>query len=202
MMSVDPALTASNRRWLGLAAAIACAACGDDGELPGKYRATGTLIHDGLADEDRAGWATEIEILKSGQLREEVLREVDPAERVRLEATLRRGLAVKRRASSRLIEVSVGADDAAVASGLCNELMRTYVEYRLTQHLMPLDAKRKALAQRLDELQAELAKGPTEPPALVKEYEATVGRLRELEISSMVPKNDVRLLDPCAPARR
>jgi hypothetical protein len=186
-MSVDPALNASNRARAVLALvvafafAFACAAC--SGEPTPKYLAVGTLVHDALADDDRAGWAKEIEIAKS------------------LGAKEGHAVSVKRRTGSRLIEVSVRDDDGKKAQEVCNRVLRAYVDDQVRGAQGPQEDERKRLQARLEELEAILRKGPTEPPEVVKEFQTTLRRLQEIGMSDTGHRINVQIVDPCHVAR-
>ena len=125
--------------------------------------------------ESDAYIATEAEVLRSQTLRAAM------KERTRLDLAAD-ALVVTPRSGSRVIEVGVRDPDKQRAAQLCNELMRTYLEYRMERALVPMLEEEKALAEQLE-------KHP--------EDDKLRERMKELELSRRVPKIDVRLLDPC-----
>jgi uncharacterized protein involved in exopolysaccharide biosynthesis len=175
--------------------AILAAACGSP---PPRHHAAGTLIMNGLADEDRAGWATELEILRSRALVDDVVREL-AAHGVTVDGeTLRRGVTARRVKDSRVIEVAVALPDRPLAIDACNTLMQRYFSRHREGLLAPQLAQRDALSAELDRLRAQLAASDAgEDPAVLAQYERTLGRLQALELSAAAPANDVLLLDAC-----
>lgn len=154
---------------------LVLAACGDRGAKPDV---AGTLIIEPPAGRDSDAYiATEAEVLRSQTLRNAL------KERRQLELAAD-ALVVTPKPGTRVVEVGVSDADPQRAAQLCNELMRTYIEYRMERALMPMLAEEKALAEQLEQ-----------HPEDTKLRE----RMQELELSRRAPKNDVRLLDPCTP---
>jgi hypothetical protein len=159
-----------------------CGACRDD--TAPKYVAVGTLVHDGLAEGDQTAWAKEMEVVK------------------RLGPHEGRGVAVTRRGDSRLIDVSVTGDDPERTLEACNQVLGQYARYRMELRDAAGSAERDALKTRIERLRAELAKAPSEPPAVAAAYEQAVSRLRELEVAAGATRNDVHWLDACKVTKR
>lgn len=208
-------MSATSRRWLILTIVLALPACkreSRDGRHDarsaasaasaptGRFRATGTLIHDGLAADDTAAWSTEIEIMKSNVILELVGRDLErdgikpPLDRIR------QNLAVKRRADSRIIEVSVWLDDDRLAQATCNLVLSKYFDYRRESRLYPLLEEEQVLSAHVDELKRQLDKGDDDPAtrkARNADFQRKLDRLAELRLQRDMQKSDVRLLDRC-----
>jgi hypothetical protein len=80
--------------------------------------------------------------------------------------------------------------------------MRTYLEYRLHARIAPQLAQREELARQLDQLRVDLDVDAGDPRAREQEYARVLERMRELELATNAPRNDVQLLDVCQVARR
>jgi hypothetical protein len=180
---------------------VLAAACGDDDESParGRFRAVGTMIHDGLAGDDRAAWATELEILRSQRLLEHAVEDLRlPTERV---DEVRRGLRAKRRADSRVLEVAVSSDDRELAHAACNGVLDAYLERSVGMRVEDAARSEKALAAELDRLRADItasaSDGGPEDPAAVARYEKALARYQEVTLARTELRSDVRLLDRC-----
>jgi uncharacterized protein involved in exopolysaccharide biosynthesis len=175
---------------------LVLASCARD-EPAGRFRAAGTLIHDGLGPDDKAGWATELEILRSAAVLDEVHRALAARGSAPAPDLLRRGVTAKRRADSRVIEVAVSLDDRALAQAACNLVLSTYVERRL--HGQPDQGRRAAdaLARELDQLRPALDVDGGDARAARAAYDRKLAQLRERELSAASVRTDVRLLDGC-----
>ncbi len=160
---------------IGLLMLVLVAGCGGGKAEPDV---AGTLIVEPPPGRDSDAYiATEAEVLRSQTLRTAM------KERTQLDLAAD-ALEVTPKSGSRVIEVGVRDPDKQRAAQLCNELMRTYVEYRMERALVPMLEQEKALAEQLE-------KHPED---------ATLrARMQELELSRRAPKVDVRLLDPCRP---
>lgn len=158
-----------------LALALVAAGCGGTSAEPDV---AGTLIIDPPAGRDTDAYiATEAEVLRSQTLRKAL------KERRQLDLAAD-ALVVTPKPGTRVIQVGVRDPDTQRAAQLCNELMRTYVEYRMERALVPMLEEEKALAEQLE-------KHP--------EDDKLRERMKELELSRRTPRVDVRLLDPCTP---
>ncbi|MCC6995700.1 MAG: hypothetical protein IT370_13910 [Deltaproteobacteria bacterium] len=178
--------------------AVAAVACQRKQRGPeGRSRAVGTLVLDGLAADDAAGWGTEAKILVS---RAAIL---DVVERLRRSGTeldpelLRRAATARRVPDSRILEVSVRLDDAAVAAATCNMLLEAYLDRRLTRARAGADLRQKQLV----ELRAARNGDAGLDPVAEELYRTTLGRLAEAQLASRTTQRDGYLLDPCVVAR-
>lgn len=182
--------------------AVAAVACQRKQRGPeGRFRAAGTLVLDGLAADDTAGWGTEAKILVS---RAAIL---DVVERLRRNGTeldpelLRRGATARRVPDSRIIELSVRLDDATLAAATCNMLLETYLDRRLFRARAGADMRQKQLVEQLDELRAARSGDAGLDPVAEELYRTTLGRLAEAQLASRTTQRDGYLLDPCVVAR-
>ncbi len=90
-------------------------------ELP---HARGALVFDAREAAD-VFLATEIEVMKS----EPLLRRVREEQRIELDAA---AVTARRRTGTMIVDVTVRDKDPQRAAELCNFLMRTYFEYRIS----------------------------------------------------------------------
>ena len=182
--------------------AVAAVACQRKQRGPeGRFRAAGTLVLDGLAADDTTGWGTEAKILVS---RPAIL---DAVERLRRNGTeldpelLGRRATARRVPDSRILELSVRLDDAAVAVATCNMLLEAYLERRRVRARAGADMRQKQLVEQLDELRAARSGDAGLDPVAEELYRTTLGRLAEAQLASRTTQRDGHLLDPCVVAR-
>ncbi len=186
------------RAWWLILLTVPLAACSKHKRDEPRFRSTGTLIHEGLQDNDTAGWDTELEILKSYALLEEVARELERQGRKVTAEALAPGVSAKRRAGSRVIEVTVGNDDDFLAAATCNLVLELYITRRRSLALQDVMMREKVLVEEVDALAAQLrADGGT--PAIAERFERQQRRLDELQLerNEATFRTDVRPLDHC-----
>lgn len=163
----------------------ALVACGDADPPPAAAGALRLDLEDrsATADAIAATIATEIEVLRSRELAELVVRRLGlhraPPDRRMQANEVRRAIRASRRGESLVIDVGVIVADPHQALEICNATLEQYVERRMAMRLQELDAQIIALAQ------AEEATGTHSP-----EREA-------LERQRQTRRNDARVLDRC-----
>lgn len=141
----------------------------DDG-----YRASGTLVFDPREAAD-VYLATEIEVMRS----EPILRHV--REQFRTEVTSA-AITAKRRAGTMLVDVSVRDKDPQRAAELCNWVMKTYLEYRMSLAIEAVMREQQVVAEALD-------RDPNNADLKTK--------LQDLDVKRMTRTSEVRVLDAC-----
>lgn len=180
-------------RWL-LLLALALAACKAE---PPRHRATGTLVRSGVDADDQARWATELALLRSGAVLDDVVRALSERGVTLTADELRRGVSARRVKDARLIEVSVALADRLLAREACNQLQQSYLARRLDGAGAVSATERKAAMTAVDELRAQLVASDGKDPAMAAKYDLAVQRARELELSRGELRNDVLILDAC-----
>jgi len=119
--------------------------------------------------------ATEAEVMKS----EPLLRRIREVAR---EELARGAIAVERRAGTMILDVTVRDKDPRRAAMLCNHLMQTYVEYRMTAGIT-------VIHQQMEAVSRELERTPNSPEL--------ARQMSELEVKRTTHQLDVRVLEPC-----
>jgi hypothetical protein len=163
-----------------LAALVAC----DRGKASEPARgpaASGSMVFDTRpATEADVFLATESEIVKSGPLVNRVNEEYRTTE---LTAD---AITVVRRPGTMILDVMVRNADPARARDLCNQLLKSYAEHRMTLAVMGMNKQLEVMVARLEQ---------TPDDADLKR------NVNDLELQARMRKNDVRLLEPCTPRR-
>jgi len=185
-----------------VAVAVGAAACQRTRRAPeGRFRAVGTVVLDGVAADDRAGWGTEAEILVSRAAILEVI------EKLRLNHTeldpelLRRGASARRRPDTRILELTVRLDDARLATVACNLLLDGYLDRRLGRAHASMDDLERQLSNQLDGLRAALGADAGPDPVADQLYRTTLARLAEVQLSARAIERDAHVLDACSVPR-
>lgn len=155
------------KRFVLIAALVACKQ--NDGP-----RATGSLMFEPREAAD-VFIATEIEVMRS----EPILRRLREQQRVELAAS---AITAKRRAGTMVLDVTVHDRDPQRAAQLCNDLLRTYFDYRMSLGIEAIAVEQQVVAEALD-------RDPNNVALKTK--------LDDLELKRRTRKSDVRLLDPC-----
>ena len=141
--------------------------------------ARGALVFDAREAAD-VFLATEAEVMRS----EPILRRVREDQRAELAPA---AITAKRRAGTMILDVTVRDKDPQRAAELCNRLIQTYLEYRMSRAIEAIAREQQVVAEALDRDRgnAELQK-----------------KLQDLDVKRMTRTNDVRVLDPCLAARK
>ncbi|MDQ3338400.1 MAG: hypothetical protein M4D80_24810 [Myxococcota bacterium] len=157
---------------LALIVVVAAGCTGDKGP-----RASGALVFTERSAAD-VFLATEAEVMRS----EPILRRIREDAREELSA---KAISVKRRSGTMILDVTVRDKSPQRAAMLCNRLMETYFEFRMSLAIMEINVQMQALAEQLERApqNAELER-----------------QLAVLETKRMTRVNDVRVLAPCTPA--
>lgn len=196
------------RKWLlvlVVVAAVVAVACQRKQRRPeGRFRAVGTIVLDGLAADDTAGWGTEAEVLVSRAVILDVVEELRRNGTELDPELLRRAASARRRPDTRILELTVRLDDARLAADTCNMLLETYLDRRFFRARAGADMRQKQLVAQLDELEAARRADAGRDPVTDELYRTTVSRLAEVELSARTMERDGHLLDACVvpgPAR-
>jgi hypothetical protein len=144
-----------------------------------KHEAVGTLLFEASAvagQDAHAFFATQGEVLRSHAL-----------QRLVADGGVG-GVSAQQRGDALVLEVRVASPDAQTAVARCNQLMRSYLDYRMESKVEAATYRAKTLAEQLDALKPD-----ADPPRRLKLTE----QLREAEEARASRLNDARLLDAC-----